>query len=84
LVKKIAGRVSLYDRDAVEGFIEGASWSHGHKQNVVYAYRSWCEFVGFKYEAKKYQRGERLPYVPLERQLDQVIAAFRPHYAALL
>jgi hypothetical protein len=45
---------------------------------VEYAYTDRCTFIGFKYRPRKYPREMSIPYVPLEKDIDQLIAcAFR-------
>jgi len=36
----------------------------------------WCRTKGFEYEKKKYPRQYKLPYIPTEKENDQLIAGF--------
>jgi len=73
---------------AVEDVIEEAKWENGYKNRVVYAYADWLHFHGFEYEPKPYYVSSKLPYVPLEKDIDQLIGGFAgskaKHYAAML
>jgi integrase len=51
---------------------------------LEYAYKDWAEFEGFEYKPRHYYREESLPFVPLEEDLDQLIAGMNKNYAPLL
>jgi hypothetical protein len=40
------------------------------------AYSNWCESKGFVYTPRKYPRQIKLPYVPTEKEIDQLIGGF--------
>jgi len=60
----------------VENYIDESGWSEGHKENVSYAYLDWCTWNGFLYTPKKYRRTKKLPYVPHEKDIEQLIGGF--------
>jgi integrase len=50
-----------------------------------YAYKDWCVWKGFNYEPEWFEEKEaELPYIPSERELDQLIAGVNPKYSAFL
>ena len=50
-----------------------------------HAYADWCEFNGFEYNPQSYNRETGLPYVPLEKEIDQLIGVFtHSKYGTLL
>jgi integrase len=52
---------------------------------LSYAYRDWCRWKGFDYDVQKFKEEQhKLPYIPTENELDQLIAGFSPKYAAFL
>lgn len=52
---------------------------------MFFAYASWCEFKGFSYEYQKYSTIKELPFIPLEKDIDQLIGIFSDSkYGALL
>ena len=66
-------------------FIDEQKWSNGRKNNVTAAYRDWCISKGFSYRGMKYRIEEKLPYIPTEREIDQLIGGFKnSKYAAFL
>jgi len=88
-LKNLGKRVNLWDTQAVEDTIrEETAWKNGYKNRVVYAYADWLRFHGFEYEPKPYYVGSKLPYVPLEKDIDQLIGGFTgskaKRYAAML
>jgi len=85
IINTLQRNTNLWDVEKVEKFIDSASWSNGRKQNVAYAYRDWCDWKGFIYEPKKYRRIKKIPSVPLERDIDQLIGGFaNSKYGAFL
>jgi len=52
---------------------------------MEYVYRDWCRFNGFDYEITKYSKETKIPYVPLEKDIDILIAGFKnSKYAPML
>jgi len=50
-------------------------WSNGTKANAIVAYRSFCEAFNIEaYNLPKYDRTPKLPFIPLEREIDELIA----------
>jgi integrase len=77
--------VNLWDIEAVKQFITNSEWCNNTKSIVEYAYADWCAFNEFKYKPRKYPRETSIPHVPLEKNIDQLIAGFRnSKYAPLL
>jgi hypothetical protein len=74
IMKRLAGRVNLWDTESVERYLLNAAMTNGHKESVGYAYQDWCKFNGFDYTPKRFKREVKLPYIPREAQLDQLIS----------
>jgi integrase len=48
-------------------------------------YRDWCEYQGFTFDFQRFPTERELPYIPLEKEIDQLIGAFKnSKYGALL
>jgi len=75
-LKNLRKRVNLWDNQAVEDTIREEVWKNGYKNSVVYAYADWLHFHGFEYESKPYYVSSKLPHVPLEKDIDQLIGGF--------
>ena len=85
LVGFLRKRVNLWDSEAVRDFIRKHPWGGKRKNNAQYAYRNWCQWKGFEYEYDKFREEDSpLPYIPTERELDQLIAGCNRKYAAFL
>jgi len=63
----------LFDPEAVKGFIAKQSWGDGYKANVILAYSTFLAMHGIYWNPPKYDRPDRVPYIPLESELDQLI-----------
>ena len=44
---------------------------------MEYMYRDWCRFNGFDYKITTYPRETKIPYVPLENDIDTLNAGFK-------
>jgi integrase len=77
-------RVNMWDAEAVKKIIDDAEWSSGYKELVETAYKDWMNFNGFDYVPRAYEREHKLPFIPLERDLDCLIAGFKGKYACVL
>ena len=75
-IRALKKRVNLWDTKAVQGYIDQADWTNGRKEHVSLAYFNWCECKGFEFHRKKYPRQIRLPYIPTEKEIDQLIGGF--------
>jgi integrase len=82
LRKRVGG---LWDSDNVTLYIRRAQWNGRRKNNASYAYRDWCRWKGFDYEFERVKEPDApLPYIPTERDLDQLIAGMNHKYATFL
>ena len=78
-------RFNLYDSEAIREHIKTAKCVNRRKNLLSYAYRDWCRWKGYDYEVAKFKEGTaKLPYIPSESELDQLIAGFGPKYSAFL
>ena len=60
------------------------SWSKGRKWNVVKAYTLFLKTQGLKWEKPKYTPVERIPFIPTEIEIDELIAACSKQMATFL
>jgi integrase/recombinase XerD len=52
---------------------------------MEYVYRDWCQFNDSDYEITKYPKETKIPYVPLENDIDTLIGGFKnSKYAPML
>jgi integrase len=85
IIRQLEKRFNLWESELVRNHISNSSWSNRRKNNVGYAYKDWCRWKGFDYQIDHYKEEmQGLPYVPLEKELDQLIAGFGKKYSCFL
>jgi len=73
--------VDLDDPEAVKGFIAGQSnWSNAYRQGVAYAYNSYVLANGLQWTLPRFRIEDRLPRIPTEERINQVIVRARGKY----
>jgi hypothetical protein len=70
-------RVNIWDVDAVRRYIAGSSWGNNYKAILEFTYYDFCQFNGFDYKPTKYPREQKIPYVPLEKDIDELVVGFK-------
>ena len=75
-IRRLRKKVNLWDIKAVKKYIAGSEWGNNYKTILEYAYFDWCQFNGFNYVITKYPKETKIPYVPLEKDIDILIAGF--------
>jgi hypothetical protein len=74
IINALRKRVSsLWDSPEVKAYIKNCELSNGRKNLYGQAYRDWCNWKGFDYQPKHFKRIEKLPYIPTENEIDQLI-----------
>ncbi len=74
IINALRKRVSsLWDSSEVETYIKDSELSNGRKNLYGQAYRDWCNWKGFDYKPKRFKTVEKLPYIPTENEIDQLI-----------
>jgi integrase len=76
LLKILAKRgADLYDPESVKTAIAKQPWCEGRKANAVDAYTSFLKTTGGKWEPPRYQSIRKIPFIPTETEIDQLISA---------
>ena len=66
----------LTDPESVKNIIaRQQSWSDGRKANVIYTYTLFANWLGLKWIPPRVYVEAKLPYIPTERELDDLISA---------
>jgi hypothetical protein len=85
LLKTLVKRgANLYDPETIKEKIAKQPWSNGRKNNAVDAYTSFLKMVGGTWEAPVYQTIRKLPFIPKETEIDQLIAGSSKRMATYL
>lgn len=64
----------LADVESVKEFIAKQNWSLGRKSNAVDAYSCFLRMINRTWEPPRYKRVRKLPFIPTENEVDQIIA----------
>ena len=62
------------NEDSIKEIIANQDWSVNHKVNVVDAYDSLLKMLGKKWTPPIYKKVRKLPFIPTETEIDQLIA----------
>jgi integrase len=75
---------NFYDPETVKDVIAKQTWSNGRKNNASDAYSGYLKMVGGKWNAPFYKKIRKLPFIPKETEIDQLIAGSSPRMAVFL
>jgi integrase len=85
ILKILAKRgANLYNPESIKGAIANQKWSQGRKENAVHAYSSFLKMVEGKWEPPRYKRVRKIPWIPTETEVDQLIAGCSNRVATFL
>lgn len=86
LLKGLVDRgANLYDPESVKDVISKAqSWCQGRKNNAVKAYTLFAAMEGMTWTPPKYRQPFKFPFIPLEREIDDLIAGTSKTLSAFL
>jgi integrase len=73
-LKSIARRSNLLDPDSVKGFLASASFSEARKAKLVEDLDGFYRWKHITFNKPYYRRIDRLPFIPLESEIDQLIS----------
>jgi len=74
----------LLDPESVKEVIARQDWSESEKASMVVAYDLFAKWLGIRWEKPKYRIQRRLPFIPLEREIDDLIAGCNKWVATFL
>ena len=74
-INQLGSNVDLFDTEKVVSFLNQSKWRNGTKNIVVQAYHDYQKMYGLLPVAiKKYHVIQQLPFIPLEQEIDALIA----------
>ena len=65
----------LLDPESVKEIIAKQSWTESTKRTFVNAYHNFAKFAGISWNKPLYKGEETMPFIPSEKEIDQLIAA---------
>ena len=75
LLRRLTKRgANLYDTESLKKTIAEQKWSNGMKNNAVDAYSSFLKMAGGEWEPPLYKVVRKIPFIPKETEIDQLIA----------
>ena len=83
-LKPIARRTKLLDPEAVKGYLAGASISENRKDKLTQDLARFYKYKGIPFEKPRYRRIEKLPFIPTETEVDQLISGLGAKTACFL
>ncbi len=77
-------QANLHSPENVKSVISRMEVSNRTKKNLVTTYDSFLKFLGGKWQKPKYVYSQKLPFIPLESEIDQLIAGFSKTISTVL
>jgi integrase len=84
LLRSLARRIDLFDPEGIKGTIALLNVSEARKEMLSYGYLTFCRQFNLPFTPPRYQRIEKLPFIPLESEIDQLIASIGKRWASYL
>jgi len=75
---------NLVDPESVKETIARQSWSPNRKRNVIVAYSSFLKFIGLSWEPPICNLTRKIPFIPTEQEIDDLIAGTPNTVATML
>jgi integrase len=74
-LRSLSRRVDLFDIDTVKTYLGKAKVSEGRKERVSNDLVRFYRFKGIPFEKPRYRKIEKLPFIPMEFEVEQLISA---------
>ncbi|MGA3110907.1 MAG: site-specific integrase [Candidatus Bathyarchaeia archaeon] len=65
---------NLFDPETIKEILTKQTWCAGRKEYVVETYSNFLLMAGGKWDPPRYSRIEKIPFIPTELEIDQLIA----------
>ena len=83
-LNRISEKANLTNPDEVLFCLATIKWKNHTKNTFLDTYGAYCRFYKIQWQRPKYENEERLPFIPTEAELDQLIYASQQKMATLL
>jgi integrase len=77
-------KVDLMNTEAVRDYIAEHNWTPGRRANIIYAYALFAKWAGLPFTLPRINIPGKLPFIPTEREIDDLIAACTKYIATFL
>ncbi len=76
---------NLADPESIKGALaREQTWSGNRRRNVINAYTLFLKFHGLKWEPPRYNIVRKIPFIPVEQEIDDLIAGCPPMISAFM
>jgi len=75
---------NLLDPESVKEVIASQNWNDSGKETTVYAYDLFAKWLGIKWERPRYKAIRKLPFIPHEQEINDLIASCNQRIACFL
>lgn len=83
-LKSLAKHSDISNPESVKREIANRDVSDGTKEKLVYAYDRYCKHHKITWDKPRYRRVEKIPYVPTEKDIDQLIGGMSKRLGTIL
>lgn len=83
-IRDLATKCDLLEPEDVKGFIAKQRWSERTKAIAVTIYNEFAKWLGLDWEPPTYKPVRKIPFIPMEEELNQLIAAAGPKLSIFL
>ena len=83
-LKSLAKHCNLLDPESVKEALAKLPLKNSTKAITVSVYSDFLKFLGLKWDPPQYRMEQSIPFIPLEREIDDLIASCNKRIAALL
>ncbi|MGC8896566.1 MAG: tyrosine-type recombinase/integrase [Candidatus Bathyarchaeia archaeon] len=84
-LSQLAKSCNILDPEEVKEFIaERETWNNTTKLLTVEVYKAFTNFLGIPFKAPRYQQQVKIPLIPLEQEIDALIAGCSRKIATIL
>ena len=82
ILKQLAKEnVNLTKPDEFRNYLAGKKIKPGRRANIIYAYALFAKWLKIPFTVPRIRIPEKLPWIPIEREIDDLIAASTKHIA---
>jgi integrase len=72
---KISQLCDINEPEAVKETLATIKWKNSTKRTFTAIYNGYVKYIGKKWQKPKYKPEERIPFIPTEQEIDQLIAS---------
>jgi integrase len=84
LIKRLCKLCDIFNVESVKEAIAKQKWSDGRKENAVDAFTSFLQMQNPTWNPPQYRRTRKLPFIPTETEIDQLISACNQRMTSFL